>query len=639
MCGIVGFLTSNPSKIPDIKILREMRDVLIHRGPDDEGEYIQSLDEKGIFLFLGHRRLSIIDLIGGHQPLSNEDDKIWVIFNGEIYNFKELRKDLEEFGHRFKTNSDTEVIVHSYEEYGEECFKYFNGMFAIAIWDGNHQKLILSRDRFGKKPLYYYFFDDLFIFSSELKAIMVYPEFPRHIDPISLMKYLFYEFIPSPKTIFKNVMKIPSASYLVWTKKGIEIKKYWSPFKSKDIKDIKSISELEVEERLIEILRKSVRHRLISDVPLGIFLSGGIDSSSVAAIAQQEVTGKVKTFSIGFEDSSFDESKYAFLVSKFIGAEHFQQIMKPKDLIEIVPKLTDLLDEPMADASIIPTYLLSKFTRKHVTVALGGDGGDELFAGYPTYLAHKFANYYEEIMGFIHPAINFLGNLLPVSDNNFSFDFKVKKFLSGIGYPDVIRNSIWLGSFPFLEIKNLVSNEFISLFNRNHILEELFLYEKEYPYDDEITKIQYLDLKMYLQESVLVKVDRASMACSLEVRAPFLDYELVEFVMALPSGFKLNGYKSKYILKKIMRNLLPEEVIKRPKKGFGIPIAKWIKGPLKDLFQDLLSQEKIKKEGFLNHEYINKVFEDHLRNKKDNRKKLWTLLIWELWVNRYNPSI
>lgn len=636
MCGIVGFLTSNPSKIPEFKVLREMRDILIHRGPDDKGEYIQFYDEKGIFLYLGHRRLSIIDLLKGHQPLSNEDETIWVIFNGEIYNFKELRRDLESFGHKFKTDSDTEVIVHSYEEYGEDCFKYFNGMFAISIWDKNTQKLILSRDRFGKKPLYYYFFNDIFIFASELKAIMAYPEFSKIIDPLSLIKYLFYEFIPSPRTIFKSVMKLPSASYLILKKGRIEIERYWSPFTNREIK---GISESEVEERIIDLLKRSVNRRLISDVPLGIFLSGGIDSSCVAAFAQQKINGKVKTFSIGFEDPTFDESKFASITSKFIETEHYHEWMYPKDLIEIVPLVPQLVDEPMADASIIPTYLLSKFTKKYVTVVLGGDGGDELFAGYPTYLAHKMANYYENIFSFIHPVIKSLGNLLPVSDNNISFDFKVKKFLSGIGYPDGIRNSIWLGSFPFEEIKKIVSPEIYSIFDRKSIAEEIYLYEKEYPYHDAITKLQYLDLKLYLQESILVKVDRASMACSLEVRAPFLDYELVEFVMSIPSRLKLKNFTSKYILKEALKNLLPEEIIKRPKKGFGIPIAKWVKGPLKDLFKELLSPEKIKHEGFLNPNYVKILLEEHLDNKRDNRKKLWTLLVWELWVNRYSPII
>jgi len=637
MCGIVGFLTTKTGHIPECEILRKMRDVLIHRGPDDAGEYIRPIDEKGPFVFFGHRRLSIIDLGTGHQPLSNEDETVWVVFNGEIYNFKELREELKGRGHQFRTVSDTEVITHAYEEYGDECFQCFNGMFAIGIWDEKRSRLVLARDRLGKKPLYYSFMNGTFLFASELKAIMLYPPFPRKVDPVSLMKYLFFEFIPSPHTIFMGAKKIPAASYLIWDKKAIEVKQYWSPFNLQ--KGEKSLSEAEAELRMMELLKQSVKRRLISDVPLGVFLSGGIDSSTITALAQNEVPGKIKTFSIGFDDPSFDESKYALLASRYIGTEHYEQRMTPIDLLNIVPSLPDILDEPMADASILPTYLLSKFTRGQVTVALGGDGGDELFAGYPTYLAHKFAMQYNRYLGVLHPFVNFLANLLPVSDDNISFDFKVKKFLSGIGYPDGIRNSVWLGSFFFSENEKVLSPEIHAQFNRNQLVEEISFYEREYPYDDRITKIQYLDLKLYFQESILVKVDRASMACSLEVRAPFLDYELVEFVMGLPSEWKLRRFTSKYILKKAMENWLPDAVIKRPKKGFGVPIAKWVKGPLNALFRDLLAFDRVRREGFLNPEYVTKLLHDHLLNKRDNRKQLWTLLVWELWMNHYHPSL
>ena len=637
MCGIVGFLTSKAADIPGYEILKKMRDVLIHRGPDDLGEYIRPLDDNGPFVFFGHRRLSIIDLTGGHQPLSNEKGTVWVVFNGEIYNFKELRERLEGKGHQFRTCSDTEVIVHAYEEYQEDCFRFFNGMFAIGIWDEKRNRLVLARDRLGKKPLYYSLIDETFLFASELKAMMFYPGFPRKVDPVSMMKYLFFEFIPSPHSIFIDAKKIPASSYLIWDKKGIKVRQYWSPFDLQ--KERKDLSESEAEVRMMELLKESVKRRLISDVPLGVFLSGGIDSSAITALAQSEVPGKVKTFSIGFEDPTFDESKYAFLASKYIGTEHHEQIMIPMDLLNIVSGLPDILDEPMADASILPTYLLSKFTREHVTVALGGDGGDELFAGYPTYLAHKFASPYERFLGFLHPISTLLASYLPVSDDNISFDFKVKKFLSGINYPDGIRNSIWLGSFSFPENESVLSAEIHPQFNRDRLVEEISLYEKEYPYADRITKLQYVDLRLYLQESILVKVDRASMACSLEVRAPFLDHELVEFVMGLPSNLKLNGFTSKYLLKQAMKNYLPKEIIRREKKGFGVPIAKWVKGPLKELFGDLLSADRIRREGFLNSEYVTNLLQDHLHNRRDNRKQLWTLLVWELWVNHYHPSL
>jgi len=637
MCGIVGFLTSRAVDIPEYEILKKMRDVLSHRGPDDVGEYIRPLNEKGPYVFLGHRRLSIIDLAGGHQPLSNEDGTVWVVFNGEIYNFKELREKLKGRGHQFRTRSDSEVIAHAYEEYGENCFRYFNGMFAIGIWDGKRNRLVLARDRLGKKPLYYSDINETFLFASELKAIMLYPAFSRKVDPLSLTKYLFYEFIPCPHTIFKDAKKLPPASYLVWNEGGMEVKEYWSPFDSQKVEE--KVSETEATLRITELLRQSVKRRLISDVPLGIFLSGGIDSSAVTALAQEEDPGKIETFSIGFEDTSFDESRYALLASKHLGTKHHDQTMRPTDLLNLVPRLPDILDEPMADASILPTYLLSKFTREYVKVALGGDGGDELFAGYPTYLAHKFARQYERLAAPFHPMFTFLGSLLPVSDNNISFDFKVKKFLSGIGYSDSIRNFIWLGSFSFPDLRRVLSSEISPQFDRDRLVEEILAYERAFPLTDRTSLLQFLDLKLYLQEAILVKVDRASMACSLEVRAPFLDYEFVEFVIGLPSSFKLKGFTSKHILKSAMEPFLPKEVIHRKKKGFGVPIAKWVKGPLKELFGDLLSPDRIGREGFLNPEYVTPLLQDHLGNRKDNRKQLWTLLVWELWVNRYHPLL
>ncbi len=637
MCGIVGLLTSKAVSIPKHEILKEMKDILVHRGPDEEGEYIRPLDGRGPFVFLGHRRLSIIDLAGGHQPLSNEDGTVWVTFNGEIYNFRELREELRGRGHQFCTLSDTEVIAHSYEEYGEECFKGFNGMFAIGIWDEKKNRLVLSRDRLGKKPLYYSLINETLLFASELKAILKYPGFARKVDPLSLMKYLFFEFIPCPHTIFSDARKLPPASYLIWDGKSLDVKEYWTPFDTLNAE--RTFSEDEAALNVTELLRKSVKRRLVSDVPLGVFLSGGIDSSAVTALAQREDPGRIETFSIGFEDASFDESSYALLASEHIGTTHHERTMRPTDLLNLVPHLADILDEPMADASILPTYLLSKFTREYVKVALGGDGGDELFAGYPTYLAHKFARHYERLITPFHPMLAFFGSLLPVSDNNISFDFKVKKFLSGIGYRESIRNFVWLGSFSFPELRHVLSQHIEPQLDRDRLVEEIMAYEGAFPLTDRTHLLQFLDLKLYLQEAILVKVDRASMACSLEVRAPFLDHEFVEYVMRLPSSLKLKGFTSKYILKKAMEPFLPKEVIHRKKKGFGVPIAKWVKGPLKELFGDLLSPDRIGREGFLNPHYVGILLRDHLNGKKDNRKQLWTLLIWELWANRYHPSL
>jgi asparagine synthase (glutamine-hydrolysing) len=636
MCGIVGLLTYKTAAVPDRDILFKMRDCLVHRGPDEAGEFLRPLGNGGPFVFFGHRRLSIIDLTGGHQPLSNEDGTLWVSFNGEIYNFPELKDRLESCGHRFKTRSDTEVIVHAYEEYGEDCFSHLNGMFAIAVWDERRKRLVLARDRLGKKPLYYGTVGETFLFASELKALFVHPLFPRKVDPLSLMKYLFFEYVPCPHSILQDARKLQPASYLVWEDGRVHIREYWSPFTGEGRTDSLSVAEAAC--RVKELLQQSVRRRLISDVPLGVFLSGGIDSSTVTALAQKETGGKVKTYSVGFEDPSFDESRYASLVSQFLKTEHHEQRMTPDDLLDLVPKLPDILDEPMADASILPTYLLSKFTREHVKVALGGDGGDELFAGYPTYLAHRFVRPYERFLKPLHPVVRRVGNLLPVSDDNISFDFKVKKFLSGIGYRDSIRNYVWLGSFSFPEIKRVLSPEMARLFDSDRLVEEISSYEGGFIPSDQTTRLQYLDLRLYLQEDILVKVDRASMACSLEVRAPFLDYELVEFVMGLPSRLKLRGFTSKYLLKRAVRDILPGEIIQRKKKGFGVPIAKWVKGPLKELFEDFLSHDRIKREGFLNPECVGSLLQDHQHNKRDNRKQLWTLLVWELWLNRYGAA-
>jgi asparagine synthase (glutamine-hydrolysing) len=635
MCGIFGFLTYEKADVPAVDLLRRMRETMTHRGPDDKGEYIRPFDAEGPFVFFGHRRLSIIDLEGGHQPLSNEDETVWVLFNGEIYNFLDLKSDLEKKGHRFQTRSDTEVIVHGYEEWGDGCFERFNGMFAVAIWDGKRKRLLLARDRFGKKPLYYCLLNGTLIFASELKAIMAYPSFPNTLDPHSFMKYLFFEFIPAPHTIFRHARKLSAASMLLWDGKRAEMREYWSPFQKLEAVH----SEEEAQDRFMDLLRQSVKRRLISDVPLGVFLSGGIDSSTVTALAQREVAGKVKTFSIRFQDPSFDESRYAALVSRHLGTDHHEKEITPGDLLEIVPKLPVILDEPMADASIIPTYLLSQFTREQVTVALGGDGCDELLAGYPTYLAHKMAGHYERFLRFLHPLLTRLGNLLPVSDDNISFDFKVKKFLSGMGHPDTIRNSVWLGSFSFPDLKEALSPMIRPQFDQDRLIEEISFYERGFPLKDRMTLLQYLDLRLYFQESILVKVDRASMASSLEVRAPFLDYELVEWVMGLPSNWKLKGFTSKYLLKKAMKDTLPPEILQRKKKGFGVPIAKWIKGPLKELFLDMLSPGRIRREGFLNSQSVEKLLQDHLQNRRDNRKQLWTLLVWEVWQDRYHPSL
>lgn len=628
MCGICGYLIFDSSLNFDENVISQMNEAIFHRGPDEDGIFI----DKNIAL--GVRRLSIIDLLGGHQPIFNEDKKICLVFNGEIYNFLELRKILEQKNHQFYTKTDSEVIVHLYEDYEEVCLKYLNGMFSFALWDKSKERLFLARDRMGKKPLHYVFSDKFFIFASEIKSILKHPSIERRVDLSSLNKYLTLEYIPAPNTIFQDIKKLLPGHYLICENNKIFIKKYWDISFSPGKNRVKS--EDEYADELKERLRESVKRRLISDVPLGVFLSGGIDSSSIVALMSEFIPGEVKTFTIGFDDPSFDESSYAREVAKIFQTQHFEEILQPSQLLDLVPKVVDFLDEPLADASIIPTYLLSKFTRQNVKVALGGDGGDELFAGYPTYQAHRLAGFYKKLPSFIRDKIIYqLVQRLPVSMNDISFDFRVKKFVSGIDYQPEIRNYLWLGSFTPEQKELLFSDDIKEYLDGENTFEDIENYLASCDAEDPLHKLLYLDAKLYLQDDILVKTDRASMACSLEVRAPFLDYKFVEFVARLPHQFKLNKLTTKYIFKKSMGKILPEKIIKRKKKGFGIPVAKWVRGELKPLVLEVFNKDKIDREGFFNCHAIEEILNEHFAGKKDNRKLIWTLLIFELWYDRY----
>ncbi len=630
MCGICGYLTWEEGIIQE-EIIHQMCEVIRHRGPDDEGIYL----EKNIGL--GMRRLNIIDLVTGHQPIHNEDKTIWVVYNGEIYNFQDLRDDLKKNGHHFYTQTDTEVIVHLYEEMGIRCVDKFNGMFGFCLWDRRQNLLFLARDRIGIKPLHYTQVNNKFIFGSEIKSILIHPDVQREVDLLSLSKYLTFEYIPAPNTIFKGIKKLPPGHTLTINWLGeIKIEQYWDISFAHEEK----IRKEEVyQEELLSILKASVKRMLISDVPLGVFLSGGIDSSTVTGLMSELAPGQVKTFSIGFEDKSFDESIYARKVAQYFGTSHYEDILSLNKMIEIVPAIANILDEPLGDASIIPTYLLSQFTRQHVTVALGGDGGDELFAGYPTYQAHRLAHLYEKIPKVLREGIiEKIVNKLPVSTANISFDFQAKKFISGIHYSPEIRNYIWLGSFTPTEKKDLFSNEVCDILNFTDSFEDIKTYLSSTNANILLDRLLYLDMKLYLQEDILAKVDRASMANSLEVRPPLLDHTFVEFVAKLPPHVKMKGLTTKYIFKKAVKNLLPEGIADRKKKGFGIPIAKWFKGELKEFVLDVFAESKIKKEGFFNYAYIKKLLDDHFEGKKDNRKQLWTLLVFELWYDKFIRS-
>ena len=623
MCGIAGYFGHG-----DERALKNMGNQLRHRGPDDEGFYLKGN------VGLAHRRLSIIDLSQkAHQPMSNEDDTVWLTFNGEIYNFRELRTKLS-VAHLFKSSTDTEVIIHLYEELGTKVFSEIDGMFALALYDAKTEKIILARDRLGKKPLYWGVFDRTLIFGSELKAILAHPLSKNNLDLKSLNKYLQYEYVPTPNTIFKNIFKLEPGHFLTYNGAGqLRKEKFWSvSFNQENAEQDESYFLKALDEQL----NAAVAKRLISDVPLGVFLSGGLDSSTIAYYAARNSCQKIKTFSIGFEEDSFDESKYARMVSAAIGTEHYERILGARESLNIIPQVFDLLDEPLADASILPTFLLSQFTRDHVTVAVGGDGSDELFCGYDTFVADRLANFYESLPLFLRQnVIESAVRRLPVSPKNFSFDFKAKKFISGFYGPKKYRHQRWLGSFDKSEKSRLFRAEVWKEIEAENEFEEIDAYIRESGTRDYHQQLIYLYLRMYLMDDVLVKVDRASMFNSLEVRSPFLDTRVVDLVNGVPFKLKFSGLKTKYILKRLMSDKLPREIVFRRKKGFGIPLAEWINGDLKPLVLELLSERAIKEQGLFNYEYVHELLGDHFARRADNRKPIWTLMAFQLWWNRW----
>src|ERR1700694_4860474 len=615
MCGICGVAGGDPAG--GRELVHRMCSAMVHRGPDDEGIVTQES------VTLGMRRLSIIDLEGGHQPMHNEDSTVWVVQNGEIYNHLELRKLLAGPGVSFNTASDTEVLVHGYEEWGEEMVERLNGMFAFAILDRRKGVVVLARDRMGIKPLHYAVEGKRLVFASELKALLRDPALRKGIDPAALDDYLAYEFVPSPSSIVRGINKLQPAHTLTWSvQEGTcRQRRYWSPQLNLDrTADHRSI-EVDCEE-LRSVLRESVRKELISDVPLGVFLSGGIDSSAVAAMMTQ-LGGDVKSFSVGFADRSFDESAHARLVANHLGTEHRELTLEPGMLLDLVPRLPDLLDEPLGDASIIPTYLLSEFTRRHVKVALGGDGGDELFAGYPTMQAHRLAGYYLKAPrllreGLVEPVVR----RLPVSRSSLSVDFRAKRFVGGAAYPTAERHQRWMGSFDREERTALLTRDV------RHV-------DIDSPDADPLNQVLLLDMRLYLENDILVKLDRASMMASLEGRVPLLNNDFVEDATRLPLDMKLRGLRSKCLFKRALRGLLPDSVLNRPKKGFGIPVANWFRGPLKEQMLSVLSPERVARKGFFDPAAVASLVGDHLSGRRDNRKQLWTLFVFELWHDGY----
>jgi asparagine synthase (glutamine-hydrolysing) len=628
MCGICGIVNLHPDHPADEGILIAMRDSLSHRGPDGNGLFIQRN------VGLGHTRLSIIDLATGSQPMHNEDSSVWIVFNGEIYNFVELRSELQDRGHTFTTTSDTETLLHLYEDFGTGMLDRLNGMFAFALWDVKNRELFLARDRVGKKPLFYSLTRDTFVFASELKALIQHPSVSREIDPLSLSKYLTYEYVPAPHSIFRGVQKLLPGHFLSYRASSREViqKKYWDIPLSDDALAHKT--EDEYKEELAYLLEEAVRIRLRSDVPVGVFLSGGIDSSLITALASRH-TNQVRTFSIGFNERSFDETKYANTVAERFRTVHACEVLDVEKTYDLLPEIMGFLDEPLGDASIIPTFLLSRFAAKNVKVVLGGDGGDELFAGYPTYQAMKLINYYSILPREIRAIIHKWASYLPVSHRNISLDFKIKQLLRGAGVSPEIMLFMWMGSFNEAEKKQLLLPEVWESVRGQNPFEDLLNYVKESNLHTSFARALYLSMKLYLQDDILVKVDRASMARSLEVRAPFLDRRVVEFAAQLPASYKLHRLTTKYILKGVGRQLLPRGIAERAKKGFGIPVARWIHGELREVVSEYLGEARIRREGMFSPQYVASLIADHLTYRRDNRKLLWTLLIFQMWRERW----
>jgi asparagine synthase (glutamine-hydrolysing) len=599
---------------------------IVHRGPDSEGLWV---DDQ---VALGMRRLSIIDLHTGDQPVYSEDKSVVAMINGELYNFREVREDLLKKGHKFRTQTDVEIVPHLYQIYGDDFVDHINGMFAISLWDTAKKKLILARDRFGEKPLYYGVFDGKLIYASEPKAMLAHPAVNAGLDLDALRQYLSFDYVPAPHSIYKGISKLPAAHILTVENGEIKTRRYWN---LSFIKNSRKPSIETAATELRELLSDSVRMRLVADVPLGILLSGGVDSSTVAAFAVRHATEKVKTFSIGFEEDSFDESKYARQVAHHLGTEHYEATLSVETAADLISEIGTWLDEPLSDGSMIPTFMLSRFVRHHVTVALGGDGGDELFAGYPMYYAHKVANAYDMLPGFVRSGlIEQVVKRLPVSTRNLSFEYKAKRFLRSSRYDPVERHHSWFGSFSADERERLLTAD-VRRQSANDIYQGARDLLAICDARSEIEQMQYLDMNFYMAEDILTKVDRASMAVSLETRAPFLDPRIGEFAASLPFDYKLRGRTGKYILKKSVEGLLPHSILHRKKKGFGIPVAEWLKGRLNPLLHDLLAPARLKDQGLFDPAYVQILIAEHEKGIASHHKQLWTLLVFQLWHDNF----
>ncbi len=626
MCGVCGLLSLDGSPV-DAGVVEEMNQTLFHRGPDSGGAFVDGR------VGIAARRLAIIDLAGGDQPISNEDGSVNVVQNGEIYNYRELRQELERRGHRFSTRSDTEVLVHLYEEYGPRFAERLRGMFAIAIWDDRRRRLVLARDPFGIKPLYYRVKDDSLSFASELKALLRQPGFSREIDLDALDAFLAFGFITAPLTIFREARKLAPGHLLVWDGMNggrIRIEEYARP-SAAPVDEIREESEEVLAAELRERLRDSVRAHLIADVPVGVLLSGGIDSCMLTALAAEEGSGPVSTFTIGFDERHFDEREPARLVAERYGTNHHEIVLRP-DAVELLPALAETYDEPFSDGSAIPTYLVSQLARQHVKVVLSGEGGDELFGGYNYYVGHRLAPIIAPGAAALRPLIE----LLPTSmAKSSTFDHRAKRFARSARLPTLERHLQWKTITPAEEREELILPE---RRGPNDLIDLLSTRFSQSVGADDLARVMDVDIGIFLVDDMLVRTDRASMAHSLEVRVPLLDSVVGELALALPSRLKVRGFSKKRLLKRAVAPLVPASILSAEKRGFSMPLAAWLRGELRPLMQEILSPSNLRRQGFFQPEVVGRLIDEHLAGRADHHRKIWALLIFSLWFDRYGAA-
>ncbi len=635
MCGIAGAVWIDPQRALSREVLERMTVELTHRGPDEQGLHLAEFRTRSPYeplpgVALGFRRLSIIDVAGSHQPLCNEDESVWLVFNGEVYNYRSLRRRLEGSGHRFRTDGDAEVIVHLYDDLGPECFTQLDGMLSAAIWDAKNRRLVLARDRLGKKPLVYRLESGRLLFASELKSLLEVPGVPREVDAGALDEYLAYQYVPPPNTIFRGIKKLPPAHYAVYQDGHLTVRRYWEPKWKSEV----TISANEAAEKLRTLFDASVTARLQSDVPLGAFLSGGVDSSLVAASMQRQAGTRIKTFSIGFPQAEYDETSYARLVSRHLQTEHTELQVSP-DAVSTLPQLVWNFDEPFGDSSALPTYFLAKLTREHVTVALSGDGGDELFAGYSRYSAAKLGALLDRSGPLKSLLAAKLWQWLPSSGNQRSRLRQFKRFSESLSLSPARRYFDWISIFSEARRAELYREEFVDELPDSDPFQYLQQAWKNVGPRDAVSCASLADLQTYLPSDLLVKVDLASMAHGLECRQPFLDHRLVEFAVTLPASLKLRWGQSKYLLRKAFGDRLPAEIWRRRKMGFGVPLAHWFRKELKELTHDALLSESSRTAVYFRPKVIRRLVDEHERGTFDHSARLWSLLFLELWLRRW----